>query len=135
MSYDRGELAVNDMVGVGVTVTLNEAGGRAESALIDLGLPPGFSVQTEDLEALVTRSQDLPKDYPYPVVQRYELTGRQILIYISNLSAGQPLHFTYHLKAKYPLAAQTPASNVYDYYNPQVSGESAPHKLVVRPAQ
>jgi hypothetical protein len=61
IAYDRTELAVNDTVQVGVTVSLNE--GNAESALIDLGVPPGFSLQAEDLAALVTRYDDVPADY------------------------------------------------------------------------
>jgi uncharacterized protein YfaS (alpha-2-macroglobulin family) len=130
--YDRSELAVDDTVQVEVTVSLNQPGGRAESALIDLGLPPGFSVQAEDLQALVTRFNDTPADYPYPKIERFELTGRQIIIYVTNLSAENPLQFSYRLKAKFPLVAQAPSSSVYDYYNPQVSGEAQPQTLTVR---
>jgi uncharacterized protein YfaS (alpha-2-macroglobulin family) len=130
--YDRSELAVDDTVQVDVTVALNQPGGRAESALIDLGLPPGFSLQAEDLQALVTRFNDTPADYPYPKIERFELTGRQILIYVTNLSAGNPLQFSYRLKARFPLVAQAPASSIYDYYNPQVSGEALPQTLTVR---
>lgn len=133
LSYDRKELAVNDTVKVSVKVTLNKSGARAESALIDLGLPPGFDVQSEDLTGLVNRFKDVPKNYEYPTIQRYELTGRQILIYVSNLSNGKPLEFSYRLKAKFPLSVQSPASTAYDYYNPEVSGENKPQKLTVKP--
>jgi uncharacterized protein YfaS (alpha-2-macroglobulin family) len=133
LSYDRTELSVDDTVNVDVTVTLNKEGGRAESALIDLGLPPGFTVQTEDLAALVARFNDVPDDYTFPTIERFELTGRQILIYVSNLSYDNPLQFSYRLRAKFPLEAQTPASNAYDYYNPDVSGETQPQTLIVNP--
>jgi uncharacterized protein YfaS (alpha-2-macroglobulin family) len=129
LAYDRTELAVDDTVGVNVVVILNE--GQAESALIDLGLPPGFSVESEDLAALVARFDDVPEDYAFPTIERFELTGRQILIYVSNLTADYPLEFSYRLRAKFPLAAQTPASNAYDYYNPDVYGEVKPLTLVV----
>ncbi len=129
--YDRTELAVDETVRVDVTVSLNQPGGRAEWALIDLGLPPGFTVETGDLQALVARYDDTPKDYPFPTIQRYELTGRQLLVYIGNLSEGNPLSFSYHLRAKFPLRAQTPASSAYDYYNPDTSGEQAPQTLTV----
>ena len=131
LRYDRTELAVNDTVSVEVVVTLQE--GQAESALIDLGLPPGFSVETQDLAALVARFDDVPEDYVFPTIERYELTGRQILVYVSNLTADNPLEFSYRLRAKFPLAAQTPASNVYDYYNPDVQGDEGPMMLVVNP--
>ncbi len=128
--YDRTELKVDDTVQVDVTVTLNEP-GRAEWVLIDLGIPPGFIVKTEDLNALVNRFEDVPEDYAFPTVERYELTGRQILVYIGGLSSEHPLSFSYRLQAKYPLIAQTPASIAYDYYNPDVNGEQTPIEIVV----
>ncbi len=133
VAYERGELAVNDTLGVDVTLTLNQPGGRAESALIDLGLPPGFTVLTEDLDALLAYYKDVPPDYAFPRIERYELTGRQILVYVSNLSAEHPLEFSYRLRAKFPLAAQAPASSAYDYYNPEVNGQANPQLLVVKP--
>jgi uncharacterized protein YfaS (alpha-2-macroglobulin family) len=129
VTYDRAELAVNDTVGVDVVVTLNE--GVADSAIVDLGLPPGFTVETEDLERLVARYQDTPEDYAYAKIERYELTGRQIILYVSDLTAGQPLEFSYRLRAKFPLKAQTPASTAYDYYNPSAVGEQTPTTLTV----
>jgi len=151
--YDRAQLAVDDTVNVSVTVRLNQP-GQADSALIDLGLPPGFAVQAEDLDALVARDNEGPaatagqNGYPAPTaepmpdanqpaqpsharIQRYELTGRQILIYISHLSHEQPISFSYRLRARFPLVAQTPASSAYDYYNPDVAGEAAPRTLTV----
>ncbi|MBN2004147.1 MAG: hypothetical protein JXA21_12395 [Anaerolineae bacterium] len=129
--YDRAELAVNDTVGVNVVVTLNEEGATADSAIVDLGLPPGFSVETEDLDRLVARFQDTPADYAYAKIERYELTGRQIILYVSDLKSGQPLEFSYRLRANFPLRAQTPASAAYDYYNPAVAGEKSPQTLTV----
>jgi len=132
VAYDRTQIAVDDSVTVSVTVRLNEA-GTAQSALIDLGLPPGFAVQAEDLAALVAHYSDMPKDYAGAKIERYELTGRQILVYVTNLSSDSALTFSYRLKAKFPLSAQTPASSAYDYYNPEVAGEMAPQLLTVVP--
>ncbi len=131
VAYDRSELSVNDTVEVTVRVALNEPGARSESAIIDLGLPPGFTVEAEDLAALVAYYNDVPQDYPFAQIQRYELTGRQIILYLTNLSEGKPLEFSYRLRAKYPLRAQVPATSAYDYYNPELSGEQAPQILVV----
>ncbi|MBE9478590.1 MAG: hypothetical protein IMY80_01385, partial [Chloroflexi bacterium] len=49
------------------------------------------------------------------------------------LSSEQPLSFSYRLQAKFPITARTPASSVYDYYNPDVNGEQAPIEIVVNP--
>jgi hypothetical protein len=130
LEYDRTELKVDDTIQVDVTVTLNKE-GRADWVLVDLGIPPGFQVKAEDLNALVTRFKDVPEDYAFPTIERYELTGRQILVYVGNLSHEHALEFSYRLQAKFPLVAQTPASNAYDYYNPEVSGEQVPIELVV----
>jgi uncharacterized protein YfaS (alpha-2-macroglobulin family) len=132
LEYDRTELTVNDTTQVDVTVTLNEP-GRAEWTLIDLGIPPGFSVVTEDLNALVSRFEDVPEDYEFPTIERYELTGRQIMIYTGNLSHEHALAFSFRMQAKFPLKAKSPASNAYDYYNPDIRGESAPVVIVVNP--
>jgi len=131
VTYDRAELAMNDTVGVDVTVTLNE--GQADSAIVDLGLPPGFSVEASDLQALVAYYQNAPESYAGPRIKRYELTGRQIIIYVTDLTAGETLNFSYRLRARFPLRAQTPASAAYDYYNPTTSGEQAPLMLMVTP--
>lgn len=131
VAYDRSELSVDDTVMVSVSVALNAPGARSESAIIDLGLPPGFTVEAEDLAALVAYYNDVPQDYPFAQIQRYELTGRQIILYITNLSEGNPLQFSYRLRAKYPLRAQVPATSAYDYYNPEMNGEQAPQMLVV----
>jgi len=131
VAYDRSELSVNDTVNVAVEIDLNQPGAHSESAIIDLGLPPGFTVEAEDLSALVAYYNDVPQDYPFARIQRYELTGRQMIIYLTNLSEGKPLQFSFRLRAKYPLRAQVPATNAYDYYDPDLSGEQPPQMLVV----
>jgi uncharacterized protein YfaS (alpha-2-macroglobulin family) len=128
VKYDRTELRVNDSVRVDVTVNLNQPGARAESAMLDLGVPPGFSVQVEDLDALVAQRQDVGPELAR--IERYELTGRQILLYLTHLQADQPLSFSYHLVARFPVSVRTPGSSVYDYYNPDVNGSAAPERLI-----
>lgn len=121
VSYDRTALAVNDRVGVDVTVRLLKA-GKARMTLMDLGVPPGFTVVTEDLDALVRAK----------IISRYELTGRQIIVYLEEFTSAKPVAFAYRLTAKFPLRAQTPSSTAYDYYNPSVTAVQSPVQLVVR---
>jgi uncharacterized protein YfaS (alpha-2-macroglobulin family) len=121
VGYDRTALAVNDTVTVDVGVKLNTP-GVVKMALIDLGVPPGFTVLTEDLSLLVEQG----------VIARYELTGRQIIIYLEDFSSAQPLRFSYRLRARFPMRAQTPPSSAYDYYNPADLTVRAPTEVVVR---
>jgi len=107
VDYDRTALTVNDEVTVDVDVRLNRE-GVVRMALIDLGVPPGFTVLTEDLSRLVEQG----------IIARYELTGRQIIVYLEDFSSEAPLAFSYRLRARFPMRAQTPPSSAYDYYNP-----------------
>jgi hypothetical protein len=50
---------------------------------------------------------------------------------LENVRAGERILFDYELQAKFPLRAQAPHSSMYDYYNPNVQGESKPIQFVV----
>ena len=119
VSYDRTTLAVNDEVTVSVEARLQA--GTVKMALIDLGLAPGFDVLTEDLSRLVEQG----------VIARYELTGRQVIVYVEDLSSEAPLRFSTRLRARFPLRAQTPPSSAYDYYNPQTLALQEPLQVTV----
>lgn len=119
--YDRTTLAVNDEVRVTADVRLTKA-GTARMTIVDLGIPPGFTVLTEDLDVAVRAK----------TIARYELTARQIIVYLEEFDSKKPITFTYRLKAKFPLRAQTPSSTTYDYYNPSVTATQVPTMLTVR---
>jgi hypothetical protein len=93
--------------------------------LLDLGIPPGFTVQAEDLNALVEKQ----------IIARYELTGRQIIVYIENFSSDNTLAFTYRLKARFPLRAKTQPGSSYDYYNPEQPTVVQPTQITVSGGQ
>ncbi|MFQ5856734.1 MAG: hypothetical protein ACE5LU_13955 [Anaerolineae bacterium] len=120
VSYDRTTLAVNDEITARARIIL-QRDVQALMVLVDLGVPPGFSVETGDLERLVEKE----------VIQRYELTGRQIILYIENMQPRTPLDVSYRLRARYPIRAKVPASNAYDYYNPDTQDDVAPVEFVV----
>lgn len=120
LSYDRTQLSVNDEVTVDVGLRLNVE-GVVKMALIDLGVPPGFTVLAEDLSRLVEQK----------VIARYELTGRQIIVYLEDFSSEMPLRFSYRLRARFPMRAQTPPSSAYDYYNPSDLTTRAPLEVTV----
>lgn len=120
VAYDRTSLAVNDTVSVQVGLRLRQE-GVVKMALVDLGVPPGFTVLTEDLSRLVEQG----------LISRYELTGRQIIVYLENFSSSQPLTFSYRLRARFPMRAKTPPSLAYDYYNPAGQTTQAPLEMEV----
>ena len=120
VAYDRTTLAVNDEVTVQVEAQLVQP-GVVRMALIDRGVPPGFDVVTDDLRRLV--EQD--------VIARYELNGRQVIVYVEDLSSETQLRFSLRLRARFPLRAQAPPSSAYDYYNPETMMVQEPLELTV----
>jgi hypothetical protein len=89
---------------------------------VDLGLPPGFALHTEDLAA--AKAQGL--------VSEYETTAKQILLYIDNLEVGKTRTITYRLTALYPVTVQSGVSKAYLYYNKEVSDTEAPTEFIVK---
>ncbi len=127
VTYDRDNLMTGDELQASVVITLNRQ-TKTQWAIVDLGVPPGFDVVTEDLDELIRQSSQLVTK-----IRRYELTGRQIVLYMENLD--YKISFGYRLRAKFPLKAQVPPSSVYDYYNPEVSGSQPPSLVSVTPRQ
>ncbi|MEZ4866240.1 MAG: alpha-2-macroglobulin family protein [Caldilineaceae bacterium] len=121
VAYDRTELQVNDTVSVTANVEL-VAPGVAGTLLVDLGVPPGFQPLTEDWDRLVEQG----------VIARYEWTGRQILVYLTDFPSGRPHALSYRLQARFPIQAQTPSSQAYDYYTPDQQATAAPQRIVVK---
>ncbi len=120
VNYDRKQLAINDLVNVDVIIKLLKS-GTAQMVMIDLGIPPGFEVQTPTLDEYVNKK----------VIQKYNLTSRQIIIYIESISSNMPIKLSYSLKAKYPVRAKVQSSRVYEYYNTDKETIAEPFEIKV----
>jgi len=119
VEYDRTKLAINDVVNVGVSIRLNRA-GTAQMVIVDLGIPPGFQVQTPTLDELVGKK-----------IQKYTITPRQLIIYLDEVNYKRPVEFSYSIQAKYPIKAKIRASRVYEYYNTSDQGVEQPIEMKV----
>lgn len=119
VTYDKTELTTHDTVRCNVKIANNRS-AKAKMIVIDVGLPPGFNVLTEDLDPLVGVK-----------FQKYQLTPRQGIFYIEELARETPVEFSFRLAAQYPIRALTPQSVVYEYYNPEIRAVSAPQQLAV----
>ncbi len=120
VSYDRTSLTVDDTVNVSVDVR-NDSLEFADMVMVDLGIPPGFDLVTDDVDALVEQG----------VIRRYERTERQLLLYFQVILPDAPVHFEYRIVARNPIRAQAPAARVYSYYNPDVESEGEPIEVEV----
>jgi uncharacterized protein YfaS (alpha-2-macroglobulin family) len=123
ISYDKTELVKDDTLTAKVVVTNNRP-ARANMVIVDLGVPPGFEVEAGDLAELVGDK----------TISRFNLTGRQIIVYLDHVDQKQPVEFSYRLQAKFPVKAKTPKSTVYEYYNPDIKDEALPQEITVTKA-
>jgi uncharacterized protein YfaS (alpha-2-macroglobulin family) len=114
VEYDSTSLTTDDTVTVSVDM-VNRTDANLMMVMLDLGVPPGFSVLTGDLDAHVAAG----------LFSRYEMTGRQIIVYFESIVPGHT-SFTYRMRADNPIEAEAPASRVYLYYDPQVVSYSEP---------
>jgi uncharacterized protein YfaS (alpha-2-macroglobulin family) len=119
VGYDKSELTTEDLLHCTVELANNRP-GVARMLVADIGIPPGFDVLADDLDALVGVT-----------IQKYELAGRQVILYLDELDHETPVTVEFRLKARFPIRAQTPESAVYEYYNPEVRAVAEPRAIVV----
>ena len=120
--YDRNTLRVDDRLRC--TVTVRHSGEEpVPMALVDLGIPPGFAVETDDFEVLVRSGR----------IARWERKGSRICVYLRSLESSQPLEISYRLRATMPLRVTVPTAGVYEYYAPENRAEATGAWLEVQP--
>ncbi|MFO0571558.1 MAG: hypothetical protein U0263_38370 [Polyangiaceae bacterium] len=96
--------------------------GTVSMVLAELGVPPGFEVEGDDLEALVRDK----------VIDRYETGTRGVTMYVPSLEASKRVEIQYRLRAVSPSAALAPASRAYPYYEPDAGMETKPVLVTAR---
>ena len=126
VAYNRTRLAENDMVSATATIH-NDLDKQANMVMIDLGIPPGFELQTEDLQAMVEKTAHARTGR----LEKFSLTATQAILYLNSIGAGETLNVHFRLRAKYPIRARAFASRVYEYYDPSVGGTARPAQFEV----
>lgn len=119
--YDRTELQTNETVTCQVSVR-NRSPAAAQMVIVDIGIPPGFEVLTDDLTNLVERK----------VLSKFELTQRQVICYLDRIEVGAVVEWRFRLRAKMPVRAKTGRTTAYEYYAPQEAGIAAPITLTAQ---
>lgn len=122
VAYDKTELATDDVIHVTVTVS-NSDPEQTGMMMAEIGLPPGFELDTSALDAILMQGQ----------VARYERTALELVVYLEPIRPEAPVVFQYALRATEPLEATAPESEAYLYYNKSVRAEAEPVRLVVSP--
>jgi uncharacterized protein YfaS (alpha-2-macroglobulin family) len=120
VAYDRTSLAVDETVTANLTVR-NLTSLSQSMLLVTVGLPPGFELQTDELDADVATGR----------ISRYERTGKQLILYITRIEPSSSLVVEYSLRASMPVRAADGGSKVALYYQPDQKAESTSTTLVV----
>jgi hypothetical protein len=126
--YDRTHLAQDDIATASATVK-NNLDKTAKMVMLDLGIPPGFDLLSEDLQAYQEKSVGLKSGH----LSKFSLTATQAILYFDAFAPGDAVAIKFRLRAKYPIRAQTFKSRVYEYYDPEISSVARPVQLEVRP--
>jgi uncharacterized protein YfaS (alpha-2-macroglobulin family) len=119
--YSADRLEVNDLLKVQVILRYNRP-EPARMTLVDLGIPPGFQVETASLQQLLDDGQ----------IERYEIKGNQVSLYLDQIpGGGKPVNLGYELRAKFPINAQAPPNAAWQFYEPEVRAETKPTRLTI----
>jgi hypothetical protein len=90
--------------------------------LAEIGLPPGADVDRASLEQAMKGS-----DW---TISQYDILPDRVVVYLWPRAGGTKFDFKF--RPRFGLNAQTAASLVYDYYNPEARTIVAPTRFVVR---
>jgi len=126
VSYDRTHLAQNQMATATAAVRNNLA-TAANMVMVDLGIPPGFELLSEDLDDYRAKSAGLKSGR----LEKFSLTPTQAVLYFDSIGPRSEFRLQFRLRAKFPIRAQSFESKVYEYYSPDVNGVARPVQIDV----
>ena len=126
VAYDRTRLAQDDIATATATVR-NNLQKQANMVMVDLGIPPGFDLLSEDLQAY----QENTARQKGGRLEKFSQTATQAILYFDSMAPGSTLTLSFRLRAKYPIRARTFPSRAYEYYDPEVQSVAWPVELEV----
>jgi len=122
LDYKCDKSTVVIMEEVTCSVETERIGSQGYGMLLaEIGTPPGADVSRESLEKAID------SDW---TIGRYDILPDRIVLYLWAKPGGTK--FSFKFKPRYGINAQTPASIVYDYYNPDAQAMVAPLRFVAK---
>jgi len=121
VKFDHASAAPGDSIHC--TVHAERVGFRGYGMMLaEVGLPPAADVDRASLDSAVA---DSGWD-----VQSYEIQPDRVVFYLWPRAGGRT--FSFSLKARFPMKAQSSESVLYDYYNPQARASVPPSRFVIQ---
>jgi len=118
VSYDKTVFSVNDNVGARITVR-NITDRTAAQPLLDIGIPPGFDVDSTELDAAVAAGR----------ISKYSIASQHLIVYIDHLEPNASQSVLYHIHPRSAMKVLTPASAAYPYFHPTAAAILGPQQL------
>lgn len=121
VGFDKSTVAINEEVTCKV---LAERIGQSGYGMLlaEIGLPPGADVDRASLEKAMKESGW--------TFSRYDILPDRLIVYL--WPRAGVVSFEFKFRPRYGLTAQTAASQLYDYYNPEARTVIAPTRFVVK---
>jgi alpha-2-macroglobulin-like protein len=130
VAYDRTDFAQDDIPTPPASVRDNLE-RTANMVMVDLGIPPGFELLSEDLQ----RFQEKTAGQKDRKLEKFSLTSTQAILYFDSIAPVGVIRLNFRLRAKYPIRARTFQSRVSECYDPEVSSVAAPIQLEAQKRQ
>src|SRR5207302_5343948 len=94
---DRTNLLPDDKATATATIK-NNLPKAANMVMVDLGIPPGFDLLSEDLQAYREKSAGQKSGR----LEKFSLTATQAILYFDSFAPGDTVTLKFRLHAKYP---------------------------------
>jgi len=119
--FDKTESGISDQISCHVEAERIGFSGYG-MMLAEIGLPPGAEVDRASLDTAMKGS-----DWG---ISQYDILPDRVIVYLWPRAGGTK--FDFRFRPRFGLNAQTAASIVYDYYNPEARAIVAPTRFVVK---
>jgi alpha-2-macroglobulin-like protein len=126
VNYNRTRLAQDEIVTVTAKIR-NNLDKTAKMVMLDLGIPPGFELLSEDLQKMVEKTAGAKSGR----LEKFSMTATQAILYLDSIAPRNSFEVRYRLRAKYPIHAQGFASRIYEYYDPNINATAKPVRFEV----
>jgi alpha-2-macroglobulin-like protein len=120
VAYDQTAVTVDASVAVTARIE-NRTDDTTHMLLVTLGIPAGFEVTLSDFDSYIATG----------VLSKAEVTGKQLILYVSELGAHQSQAFAYSLRATLPVRASDGGAEVSLYYEPEKKTQAPETTLIV----
>jgi hypothetical protein len=119
VGFDKVEARIGEPIEVKVEAGRTGVRGYG-MVLAEVGLPPGVDVDRESLDAVVADGSSH--------ISFYEIQPGRVVLYITS----GPVSCRFRIRPRFAMNAQSAASTLYDYYNPDAWITKPPMRFTIR---